>query len=74
MKKKDDYHTKHHTGAHCRRLHPEYLHEPRYLTQHVKVIGPTCLQGCVEFGLSPDPWTHNPRNTSVECSLDPKIE
>eukprot|EP00957_Ditylum_brightwellii_P091139 6939231-Ditylum_brightwellii.AAC.1 len=66
---KGDYHDKHHMGACHRRLRPGYLHEPRYLTRHVKVIGSTGLQGCVEFGLIPDLWAHDPRNTSFECSL-----
>eukprot|EP00957_Ditylum_brightwellii_P180762 13770881-Ditylum_brightwellii.AAC.1 len=63
---KADYHTKHYTGAHHRRLRPEYLHGPRYLTQHVKIIGLMGLQGCVEFGSSPDPLNHDTRHTSSD--------
>eukprot|EP00957_Ditylum_brightwellii_P189286 14407617-Ditylum_brightwellii.AAC.1 len=54
MENKGDCHTKHHVGVHHRRIRPEYLHKPRYLAQSLKIMGPTGLQGCVEFGLSPD--------------------
>eukprot|EP00957_Ditylum_brightwellii_P039098 2955904-Ditylum_brightwellii.AAC.2 len=66
---KGSYHTKYHTGAHHKKLCPEYLYEPIYLTHYVKVIGPMGLQGCVEFGLSQDLLTHDPRNMSLDCSL-----
>eukprot|EP00957_Ditylum_brightwellii_P139295 10615583-Ditylum_brightwellii.AAC.1 len=38
-----DYLTKHHTGLYHRRILHQYLPEPRYLTQSVKIIDPTSL-------------------------------